>query len=261
MGEIMLEVKNLCVSYGDTEIIHNISFTIPMGNNLVILGPNGCGKTTLLRAIAGLLPFQGEIIYQGIKLDKLSTKERGKKIAFMSQFGFAEFDYTVEQTVSMGRYPHQKNGFFGGSDKEDKKIIKESIRIAGLNGLEKSSVMKLSGGQLQRVFFARTLAQSPDMILLDEPTNHLDLKHQAELLKHIIDWSKESNHMAIGVLHDINQGLYLGDYGILLKDGKIVSQGILKDIISKDLLEEVYEMDIFSYMLESLKRWEKINHE
>ena len=257
----MLEVKNLCVSYGDTEIIHNISFTIPSGNNLVILGPNGCGKTTLLRAIAGLLPYKGEIIYEGERLSELSIKERSKKIAFMSQFSFAEFDYTVKETVNMGRYPHQKMGLFGGNSKEDEQIIKESIRVAGLNGLEGTSVKKLSGGQLQRVFFARTLAQSPKMILLDEPTNHLDLKHQAELLGHVIDWSKSSNHMAVGVLHDINQGLRLGDYGILLKDGDIVSQGILNDIISKELLEKVYSMDIHSYMLESLKRWEMIKHE
>lgn len=257
----MLEVKNLCVSYGDTEIIHNISFTIPKGNNLVVLGPNGCGKTTLLRAIAGLLTFQGEIIYNGEKLNDLTIKDKSKKIAFMSQFSFAEFDYTVKQTVSMGRYPHQKSGLFGGSSKEDEKIVENCIAIAGLNGIENSSVKKLSGGQLQRVFFARTLAQCPNIILLDEPTNHLDLKHQAELLDHIINWSKTPNHMAVGVLHDINQGLRFGDYGILLKDGNIVSQGILSDIITKELLEEVYEMDIYGYMLESLKRWEMIKHE
>lgn len=257
----MLEIRNLCVSYGDTEIIHNISFTVPSGNNLVILGPNGCGKTTLLRAIAGLLPYQGEIIYDGENINSLSIKEKSKKIAFMSQFSFAEFDYTVKQTVSMGRYPHQKTGLFVGNTKVDEKIVEDCIRIAGLNGLEKTSVKKLSGGQLQRVFFARTLAQSPEIILLDEPTNHLDLRHQAELLDHIIDWSKSSNNMAIGVLHDINQGLRLGDYGILLKEGNIVSQGILNDIISKELLEEVYSMDIHGYMLESLKRWEMIKYE
>lgn len=257
----MLEVKNLCVSYGDTEIIHNISFTIPEGNNLVIFGPNGCGKTTLLRAIAGLLPFQGEIIYEGVKLNNLTIKEKSKQIAFMSQFSFAEFDYTVKETVSMGRYPHQKSGFFGGSSKEDEKIVEDCMHIAGLSGIENSSVKKLSGGQLQRVFFARTLAQCPNIILLDEPTNHLDLKHQAELLNHIISWSEAPSNMAVGVFHDINQGLRFGDYAIFLKEGKIISQGILSDIITKELLKEVYDMDIYGYMLESLKRWEMINHE
>lgn len=257
----MLEVKNLVVGYGDVEILHNISFTVPSCKNVVILGQNGCGKTTLLKAIAGLLPYKGSIRFNGVELSTRTIKERSREIALMSQFSMVEFDYSVEEAVEMGRYAHQKSGFFQSKTQEDIRIVSESITVAGLQDLKDVSVKKLSGGQLQRVFFARAIAQQPNLLLLDEPTNHLDLKHQAELLHYVIDWSKKKNLMTMGVLHDINQGMKLGDYGILLKDGYIIQQGILEDIISKDSLNQVYDMNVYGYMIDSLKKWENIKDE
>lgn len=254
----MLKVKNLSISYGDKEVVHNISFTVPKGSNLIIIGPNGCGKTTILRAIAGLMPYTGDISYNGKQLDLLNKKEKGKLIALMSQFSAVNYEYTIEETVQMGRYPHQKGGLFSTLSKEDKRIVSHCIDVAGLKGMEGNSVMQLSGGQLQRVFFARALAQSPSMILLDEPTNHLDLRYQAELIHQINQWSKEDGHMAVGVFHDINQAFALGDYGVVLKNGSIKAQGYLKDIITKDLLKVVFEMDVHKYMNESLSIWEQI---
>lgn len=178
----------------------------------------------------------------------------------MSQFSFAEFDYTIEQTVMMGRYAHQSKGLFRSITKEDKEIVRESMEIAGLLGMEDKSVLKLSGGQLQRVFFARALAQNPRIILLDEPTNHLDLKYQTELLNHVKKWSMGKGNMAVGVLHDINQGLYFGDYAVVLKDGRVKAEGMAGDIITPSLLEEVFEMDVAAYMVNSLQRWEEINN-
>lgn len=255
----MLEVRNLSAAYGELEILHNISFHVPKGKNLIIIGPNGCGKTTLLRTIAGILPYQGEILLNNERLKALSVKEKGKRIALMSQFGYADFDYSIEQTVMMGRYSHLKKGLFKQLSKEDKAIVDKSIEIAGLKGMEHLSVLKLSGGQLQRVFYARALAQCPTLILLDEPTNHLDLKYQAELLQYVKEWSSKSGHMAVGVLHDINQAIQFGDYVVVLKEGRVVEKGDVKDVITKELLKDVFEMDISSYMLEHLRRWEEIN--
>lgn len=255
----MLEVRNLSASYGEVEILHNISFHVPTGKNLIIIGPNGCGKTTLLRTIAGILPYEGEILLNNEVLKGLSVKEKGKRIALMSQFSYVDFDYTIEQTVMMGRYSHQKSGLFKQLKNEDKEIVKNAIEIAGLKGMEQNSVLKLSGGQLQRVFYARALAQCPTLILLDEPTNHLDLKYQAELLQYVKEWSKENNHMAVGVLHDINQAIQFGDYVVVLKEGIVLAEGDVNEVITKDLLKAVFDMDISRYMLKHLRKWEEIN--
>jgi iron complex transport system ATP-binding protein len=252
----MLVVENLSASYGKRQVLNNISFQIPKGSNLLILGPNGCGKTTLLRCIAGLRPFTGNISINGINIMDLAVKDISKKIALMSQFCSIDYGYTVEQAIAMGRYAHLKNGLLRASvSKEDWTIIHECIERAGLTGLEKRNIKKLSGGQLQRVFFARALAQCTELILLDEPTNHLDLRHQVELMNHIKNWSEGFHHTAVGVFHDLNQAIQLGDYAIILKDGVLIEKGYIDKIITKDLLISVYGLDVVSYMLESLDKW------
>ena len=255
----MLEIKNVSASYEKNRVLHNISFQVPEGKNLIIIGPNGCGKTTLLKAIAGVIKFEGDIVLNNISMSFLNRREKGKKMAFMSQFSSADFDFTIWQTIMLGRYAHQQGRIFRQMNKEDKEMVEKAIKIAGLTGMEEESVLKLSGGQLQRVFFARALAQNPNLILLDEPTNHLDLKYQTELLHYVKDWSKKEGNMAIGVFHDLNQALLLGDYVVALKEGRVVAQGEAKEIITPQLLRQIFDMDVSGYMLNSLKKWEQRN--
>lgn len=253
----MISIRNISTGYGKVDVLHNISLDLKPGENLCVIGPNGCGKTTLLKAIAGLLPIKGEILIQGKSIEKMKRHEIAKKIAVMGQISSLYFSYTVYETVLLGRYLYMKGNIFKNPTDQDKAIVERSLEAVGLLDEKDKQIDTLSGGQLQRVFLARTLAQDPDIILLDEPTNHLDLKYQKELIDYLYKWSKEGNHSVIGVFHDINLAMELADNILVLDEGKTVGYGKPEDIISNNLLNQVYKMDIVDYMVKSLKRWEE----
>jgi len=257
----MISLKNVSTGYGNIDVIHNISLDVVLGNNLCIIGPNGCGKTTMLKAISGFLPVKGDILIDGKSIKKMKRHEIAKKIAVMSQITNVYFSYSVYETVLLGRYLYMKGNIFKNISDEDRKIAEEVIRAVGLWDDRNKQIDTLSGGQLQRVFLARTLAQDPDIILLDEPTNHLDIKYQKELMDYLYKWSKEGNHSVIGVFHDINLAMTLADDLLVLDEGEAVGYGKPEDVISNNLLNKVYKMDIVDYMVKSLKRWEGFDKE
>ena len=250
----MLHIEHLTCGYGRSPILQDVSFHVREGEQLCILGPNGCGKTTLLRAIAGLLPYEGKIEMGGDDLRRLSPRKRAQKLALMSQLEAAAFDYTVYETVMLGRYAHQKGGLLADATDGDCRTVEESMRLSGVWDLKDRLVTELSGGQLQRVFLARTFAQEPQAILLDEPTNHLDLHCQAELLDSLRAWSTVGGRCVVGVLHDINLALNFADTVLLLNLGNIAAYERI-DKFDLSLLNALYEMDVGGYMRESLKRW------
>lgn len=250
----MLQVKNLYLKYDKDYVVKNVSFNVEKGNNMLIVGPNGCGKSTLLKSIANLLDYEGNITYEGREIKTFNRKEISKKISLMSQITTIYFPYTVFETVSLGRYAYSKS-LLGSLSKEDNNIILESIENVGLIDKKDDLISNLSGGQLQRVFLARTFAQNPDIILLDEPTNHLDLKYQIEILDYINTWTKNNNKIVVGVLHDINLVNYFSDKVCLLYDGEIIDYGNSKDVFSKENLESIYNMDVRGFMIDSLKKW------
>ena len=225
----MLEVKNVRCGYDNNEIIKGVSFNVEPGSNLCIVGPNGCGKSTLLKSIA-------------------------KSIALMSQASSIYFPYTVYETVSLGRYAHLK-GVFSRMSKSDEEIIIKSIENVGLLDLKDKLISELSGGQLQRVYLARAFAQDPNVILLDEPTNHLDLKYQIEMLEYLNKWSKENNKIVIAVLHDLNLVQTFGEKVVMMKYGKIATAGNAREVLNGDKLKEVYGIDVKTFMLEALEKW------
>lgn len=252
----MITLKNVSAGYNGIDVIKNISLSVKEGENLCILGPNGCGKTTLIKAIAGLIESKGNIEIDGKDISNMNRAEIGKNIAVMSQISSVYFSYTIYETVLLGRYLHIKDNIFKKPSQKDKDYVDECLKTVGLFDIKSRQINTLSGGQLQRVYLARALAQEPRIILLDEPTNHLDLKHQAELIDFLKDWSKENNHTVIGVLHDINLAMRLADSALILQNGKTKAYGKSDEIISSDLLNEVYDMDVVGYMIDSLKRWE-----
>ncbi|EPZ54907.1 ABC transporter family protein [[Clostridium] sordellii ATCC 9714] len=215
----MLEVKNLYCGYDEIDIIKDINFKVEDGKNLCIVGPNGCGKSTLLKSIANIITYKGSITIDGMEVCNFSRKELAKKVGLMSQITQIYFPYTIYETVSLGRYAHSK-GVFNTLSKLDKDIILDAIERVGLLDIKDKPINELSGGQLQRVFLARTFAQNPDIILLDEPTNHLDLKYQIELLEHLSKWAKKNKKIVIGVLHDLNLVHYFSDAVCLLNMAK-----------------------------------------
>ena len=251
----MLEIKDIYSGYEDIDIVKDVSFTVNRGENLCIVGPNGCGKSTLLKSIANIINYRGSIKIDSKEVSSLKRKELAMKVGLMSQISQIHFPYTVYETVSLGRYAYSK-GAFSHIDKKDKEIILDSIEKVGLLDSKDKMISELSGGQLQRVFLARTFAQNPDVILLDEPTNHLDLKYQIELLEYLKDWTKENNKIAVGVLHDLNLVQYIADNVLLLNNGEVVSYGKPSKVLNEDKLEDIYGLDIKSFMVNILKKWE-----
>ena len=252
----MVEVKSLYAGYGYGDVIKDISFKIEQGEKLCILGPNGCGKTTLLKCISRIIQYRGIVTLEGTGIESCSRKELAKKIALLGQIAQVFFPYTVYETVSLGRYAYAE-GFLKELSSEDKTIIEATMDKLDIWNIKDKIIDELSGGQLQRVFLARTLVQDPDLILLDEPTNHLDLKHQVELLEYMSLWAKENNRTVIAVLHDLNLALHFADTAALMKDGEMVSFGKCEQVLTGQTLEEVYDLDIRAFMLESLEKWQR----
>ena len=250
----MLYVEHLSCGYGGPPVLRDVSFQVDAGEKLCVLGLNGCGKTTLLRALAGLLPCQGHIRLEGTGLVRLPARQRAKRVALMSQFSPAPFDYTVYETVMLGRYAHRR-GLLSGESEEDHRAVEESLRRTGVWELRDRPVTELSGGQRQRVFLARTFAQAPQVILLDEPTNHLDLHFQAELMNTLRTWTAAESRCVVGVFHDINLALDFADMVLLLDQGQVLAHLPVR-ALTPELLTRLYGMDVAGFMKAMLRRWE-----
>ena len=250
----MLRIEHLSCGYGGPPVVRDVSFRVREGERLCILGPNGCGKTTLLRALAGLLPSQGVMEMGGEDLRALPTRSRAQKLALMSQLSPAAFDYSVYEAVMLGRYAHQRGGLLSGESEADRKAVEDSLQLTGTWELRDRLVTQLSGGQLQRVFLARTFAQDPQAVLLDEPTNHLDLRYQVELIDILLTWSSTPGRCVVGVLHDINLALAFADTVLLLDHGSVLACEPM-DRFDLAMLDGLYGMDVRDYMKTTLQRW------
>lgn len=255
----MLEVQNVCAGYNGTEIVHNISFQLNMGESMCILGANGCGKTTFLRTVGNLIPFTGTIKLDGEEIRSMKRKKIAAKVALLSQISGTYFAYTVYDTVMMGRYQQIRQGFSDRPCKADREAVERCLETVGLSDYADRKINELSGGQLQRVFLAKALAQDPQIILLDEPTNHLDIKHQVELIQHLKKWSASGDHAVIGVFHDINLALQLSNKILFMKDGREVAFGTMNEIGSKSLLTNVYGMDLAGYLDKEYENWRQLS--
>jgi len=250
----MLEVRNLSAGYGGADVIRNINFKAGRGESLCILGPNGSGKSTLLKSIARIIDYRGCVLMSGEDTCAMTRKELAKKTALLSQSAQVFFPYTVYETVSMGRYAYSQ-GFLKNLSAEDRAVIENILKKLDIWDNKDRMIDELSGGELQRVFLARTLAQSPDLILLDEPSNHLDLKHQIELLKYLKAWVKESDKTLVSVFHDLNLARLFGDTAVVLNNGTLAANGKIEEVLNSGILSEVYGIDIRGFMQESLEKW------
>ena len=253
----MIRVEGLTCSYdGEMDVLTDISFAVKPNKKLFIAGPNGCGKTTLLRAMAGLIPYEGKVKIGDVDVAHLSKKALSKKIALLSQHATLHFSYSVYETVMQGRYVHLKDTFFKSETKKDKEMVFSCLETTGLLALKDKNIKELSGGQLQRVFLARVLAQEPAIILLDEPTNHLDLRYQLELMQYLNKWVQAPGRIVIGVVHDMNLALSFADEVMMLKAGKIFAYHEA-DGLDLTLIDQTFDTDVTAYMRQSLKKWER----
>lgn len=254
----MLEFQNVSAGYGAQDVLHGLTFTLQSGANYCLLGPNGCGKTTLLRAIDALIPHRGRILLSGEEVSSIPRERLASRLALMSQSHEVYFSYTVQETVLLGRYRRMKRGLFRGASREDLEAVEQCLETVGLCDLRRRPIDQLSGGQLQRVFLARALAQEPDVILLDEPANHLDVRHQVELIDYLKQWSRDGRHMVIGVFHDVNLALRLSENLLFLRDGRLLRAGQFEEICDRAFLREVFGLDLAGYMLDSLETWRRL---
>ncbi|MBR6767363.1 MAG: ABC transporter ATP-binding protein [Clostridia bacterium] len=254
----MLKLENVCAGYDGQDVVHDVCTEFHPGQNYCLLGPNGCGKTTLLRAMAGLLPHKGMITLDGQNVARMKRRDLATRIAVMSQINNVYFSYTVYDTVMLGRYQHMKSRLFGRPSGEDAAVVEKCLASTGLLQHRDRQIDELSGGQRQRVFLAHALAQDPEIILLDEPTNHLDVRHQVELIDYLHNWTADGKHSVIGVFHDVNLALRLTDNVLFMHEGRIIRQGEFHAIADADFLKSIYGMDLAAFMRQSLSNWEDI---
>jgi len=235
----LIKVNNLSFSYGNKEILSNLSFQINKGEILGIIGPNGSGKTTLLSTISGFLTdIEGEVVFRGKNVKEYKKMELARSFAFLEQEGTPHLSFTVEEIVSMGTYPWQKQLVKDSHVYLD--IVDDALNTLEMDNLRSVPLYKLSGGERQLVALARAMVQQPQVIFLDEPTNYLDIRHQVLFMQHIKNWQREKQLTVIMVLHDLNLAAQYCDRLVLINQGKIETIGTVNEVIKEDTIRKVY---------------------
>jgi iron complex transport system ATP-binding protein len=233
--------EELVLGYPDTDspVIDGASLSVPSGSVTALVGPNGSGKSTLLRGLAHQIePDGGVVRLDGQAVQSLGSKELARKLGLLSQENTSPGSLTVEDLAMHGRYPHR--GFFESHTEEDEAAIERALSLAGVEHLRDREIAGLSGGQKQLAWIAMVLAQDTDVLLLDEPTTFLDLHHQLEVMDIVEALKADSEVTVILVLHDINQAARYADHMLALDDGEIYARGPPKEIVSEDLLADVF---------------------
>ena len=237
-GGSRLEARGASIGYGDRHVIEGLDVAIPDGSFTVIIGPNACGKSTLLRSLARLLPpTSGRIVLDGDDIRSRPTREVARTIGLLPQTAVAPEGITVVDLVSRGRYPHQ--GLLQQWSAEDERAVRAALQATSTEDLAKRRVDELSGGQRQRVWIAMVLAQETPLVLLDEPTTFLDIAHQIELLELCRRLHLEGRTL-VAVLHDINQAARYATHLIAMRDGDVVAEGTPTEVVTAELVERVF---------------------
>jgi iron complex transport system ATP-binding protein len=238
----LLDVKNISFSYDGEEIFSDISFSIGRGEVLCILGPNGTGKTTLIKCLNGLHEIDsGNILINGENIEKLSFREISRHVGYIPQSHVPSFPFKVFDVVLMGRAPYLN--LTDSPKDEDVKIAMDALRTLGIESLKDKEYTNLSGGERQLVFLARVLCQKPDMLILDEPTSHLDFGNQIKLLE-IIDNLAKSGLSIIMSSHFPDHAFLSSTKVAIMKDKKFIDFGTPDDVVTEDNLKKAYSIDV-----------------
>lgn len=235
---VRLAARDLRVGYEQRTIISGLDIDIPDDSFTVIIGPNACGKSTLLRSLAHLLtPSRGAVLLDGADIASYRAKEIARRVGLLPQTSIAPDGITVIDLVSRGRYPHQS--LLRQWSRADEDAVTAAMAATNTTGLASRGVDELSGGQRQRVWVAMALAQETPLLLLDEPTTYLDIAHQVELLELFTRLNREGRTL-VAVLHDLNQAARYATHLIAMREGRVIAQGHPSDIVTAELVLEVF---------------------
>ncbi|MEV5080245.1 ABC transporter ATP-binding protein [Streptomyces sp. NPDC056159] len=238
-GTSRLAARGLTLAYEDRTVVGELDLDVPDGRVTVIVGPNACGKSTLLRALGRLLkPRRGAVLLDGTELARLPTKRIAQAVGLLPQTPVPPEGITVGDLIARGRQPHQK--WWQQWSETDEASVSQAMERTGTAELAERPVDELSGGQRQRVWIAMALAQDTDLLLLDEPTTYLDIAHQVEVLDLVRRLNRERGRTVVAVLHDLNQAARYADHLIAMRAGRIVAQGPPGDIVTAELVQEVF---------------------
>jgi len=240
--ELMLKIEDLHFSYRDKPVLSGIHLNIVPGEIIGIIGPNGCGKTTLLKHLnRNLDPAVGRVLIDDTDIETMTKSDIAKHIAVVPQSNEIHFSFTAKDIVMMGRMPFLKK--FQGETSEDIRIVDESMKKTNILEFEDRFINTMSGGERQRVIIARALAQTPEIILLDEPTLHLDISNQFEILDLVKKLSDEEGVTVVIVSHDLPMVVRYCHRIVMLKDQKIFAMGTPEEVLTEGNIREVFNVD------------------
>lgn len=254
MKDKTLSVNNLCWKPdNENYILNNISEDFHEGGFYGILGPNGSGKTSFIRHILRFLEIkEGSICLDNRNINKYSRQEIATNISFVPQNVNMDVNFTVYDIISMGRTPYQKR--FQDLSKRDRELIDHAMEVTNCTYLKDKVFSYLSGGEAQRVLVARAIAQDTKYLILDEPISHLDIRYQVELMETLKKLNEEENKTIIAILHDLSLSSAYCRKIVLMKDGSVYANGFVEDVLTKENLKAVYEMDFEIHKVENKKQ-------
>lgn len=237
-----LSTHGLDLRYGDRVVIGGLDLALPGGAITAIVGPNACGKSTLLRGLTRLLaPSGGSVALDGTDIHRMSARALARRMGLLPQQPVTPDSITVEALVRLGRYPHQR--LLSPWSEADQAAVEEALDRTGTASLRDQPVDQLSGGQRQRAWIALALAQDTELLLLDEPTTFLDLRHQLDVLDLVAELHAEAGRTVVMVLHDLGQAARYADHLVVLKDGELAAAGPPADVLDAELVKSVFDVD------------------
>jgi iron complex transport system ATP-binding protein len=239
----VLECRAVSCGYEGTKVLDGLDLAVGAQEMLGIIGPNGSGKTTLFRCVTRTLPAaKGSVLLKGKDIDSYSWKEQAAVMAVLPQFLRVPYDFTVEEFVMMGRFPHL--GRLNPAGRNDREAAELALKVTDTAPLRLRSVLRLSGGEQQRVFLAQALCQEPEIILLDEPTSHLDIGHQKEVMDLLLKLNRTRGLTVMSVLHDLNIASAYCSRIVLLDKGRIAADGAPEKVLKKETIEKAYRTKV-----------------